>query len=278
VSAVASAPRLVTAAPTRSVVPALAIQEARRLLLHPLTLLGFGIYVVATATTVVGDYGPRSAFETASMVLTFYPGVLLILVGNLLATRDHRAGGDELLDPLPGRQEERVKAIGLASLAPALVGLCLTLSLHTAYLVMDRYASVPEGVPGPWHLLSGPVTLTGACLFGLMLGVWSTARVTAVVGVVAIVVANVWVDGQDDLRLLGPAFGWARWGLYADQWAGLFDGSPVWHVLYLVGLGAMAFAAAWVRVAARRGPVVVLGLLSLALAVSAGLLQMPVGP
>lgn len=276
-SAAALNPRLVAAAPARSVVPALAAQEARRLLLHPLTLLGFGIYAVATVATVIEDQGPRSAFETASMVLTFYPGVLLILVGNLLATRDHRSGADELLEPSPGRREERVLAIALASIAPALVGLVLTLVLHAGYLTTGRYANVPDGVPGAWHLLAGSVTLTGACLFGLMLGVWSTARVTALAGVVAIVVANLWVDGRGDLALLGPAFGWARWAIYADQWGGLFAGSPLWHVVYLVGLSVMALAAAWLRVAARRGPAVLLGLAALAVALAAGLLQLPGG-
>ncbi len=269
--------RLVAASPVRSVVPALAAQEARRLMLHPLTLLGFGFYLVATVSTGLQDQGPRAAFETTSMVLTFYPGVLLILVGNLLATRDHRAGSEEMLDPAPGRREERVLALALASLAPAVVGLGFQLAWHAYSLVTDRYGEASEAVPGVWHLLSGPVTLTGACLFGLMLGVWSRARLAALVGLIALVAANVWVDAREDLRLLGPALGWARWGDDSTRWAGVIPGSPGWHLAYLVALCALAFSAAWLRVAARRTPVVVLGLLSLSAVVGAGLLQMPGG-
>ena len=95
-SAPVAPPRLVTAAPVRSLVPVLALQEARRLMRHPVTVLGFAIYVVATVSTVIVDQGPRSAFETVGMVLTFYPGVLMILAGTLLATRDLRAGSGEV--------------------------------------------------------------------------------------------------------------------------------------------------------------------------------------
>jgi hypothetical protein len=270
-----SAPRLVAAAPVRSLVPVLARQEARRLLRHPLTLLGFSVYTVATASTLVVDQGPRSAFETVSMVLTFYPGVLLILAGNLVATRDRRADAVEMLGPLPGRPEERVKALALAALAPATIGLVLTLALHAILLGLDRYAHVPEGIPGAWHIMGGPVTLGGAVLFGQMLGVWSPARTTALLGTVAIVVATVAVESKPDLHLLSLALGWARWGVFPDSWAGLFPGSPAWHVVYLLGLCGMAFATSWVRVAARRSVPVVVGLSSLAIAVAAGLLQMP---
>ena len=50
--------RIAAAPPVRSVVPVLALREGRRLLLHPFTLLGFAIYVVATVATVVADEGP----------------------------------------------------------------------------------------------------------------------------------------------------------------------------------------------------------------------------
>ena len=270
-SAPAAVARPLTAPPVRSLVPALAVQEARRLLLHPVTLLGFAIFAFNAVMTLLGDYGPRSAFETTCMVLTFYPGVLLILSANLVTTRDRRAESDELLAPLPGRPEERLLAKALASLAPASVGLVLLLALHAGYLATDRYVVTPTG----WHLLAGPATLVGACLFGTMLGVWLPARGTAVVGLVAMVVAAVWLDGSGDARLLGPAVGWARWGAFAEQWAGVYPGSAALHLGYLVSLCAMAFAAAWVRVADRRTPAVVVGLVALGSAAVLGTAQLP---
>ena len=267
--------RVVAASPVPWVVPVLALAEARRLLQHPFTLLGFAVYVVATVSTVVADQGPRSAFETVALVQAFYPGVMLILSGTMLATRDVRAGSAEVLGPLPGRAEERVKALLLAALAPAVVGLVLALALHAVYLGLDRYARLPEAVPGLWHLLGGPVTLLGATLFGVMIGVWLPSRVTAVLGLVALVVYNLAIDSRGEYQLLGMAVGWARWGLYADEWAGVVEGSPAWHVLYLLALCGMAAAAAWVRVAERRPVPVVVGLVSLAAAVAAGIAQLP---
>ena len=262
--------RLVAARPVGSLVPALARQEARRLLLHPLTLVGFAIFLVNASATLLEDYGPRSAFETTNMVLSFYPGLLLVLAANLLATRDRRADSDELLAPLPGRAEERFLAQALAALAPATVGLAAVLALHAAYLATDRYVVVPT----PWHLLAGPVTLVGACLFGSMLGVWVPGRAAGVVGLVALVVANVWLDNTAGYRPLGAAMSWARWGLYPDAWAGVVAGSPALHVGYLVSLSAMAFAAAWVRVASRRTPAVVLGVVAFLAAAATGVAQL----
>lgn len=271
VPAAAPSRRLVAARPVKSLVPALARQEARRLLMHPLTLVGFAIFAFNAVVTLLEDQGPRSAFETVAMVLTFYPGLLLVLAGNLLATRDRRAESDEVLAPLPGRAEERVVAQALASLAPAAVGLAGVLALHVGYLVTDRYVVVPS----VWHLLGGPVTLVGACLFGIMVGVWLPARAAGVVGLVALVVANLWLDNTEAYRPFGAAMSWVRWGAYPEQWAGVVPGSPALHVGYLVSLCAMAFAAAWVRVAQRRTPAVVLGLVALGCAVGLGIAQLP---
>ncbi|HQR25887.1 MAG TPA: hypothetical protein PLP61_02505 [Nocardioides sp.] len=271
-STAAAAPRLVTAPPVRSLVPVLARQEARRLMLHPITLIGFALYlIILLESGVLSEDGPRAAFETTTTLLTFFPGVLLILSANLVATRDRRADADELLAPLPGRAEERFKALALAALAPAGAALVPALALHASYLADDRYVVAPT----VWHLLAGPVTLVGACLFGILLGLWVPARGAAVVGLVAMVVANAWLDNQSSGQLLGLATTWAAWGPTADQWAGLVPGSAAWHLGYLVSLCALAVAAAWVRVADRRTPPVVLGLVALTAAVLTGTMQWP---
>jgi len=266
--------RIVAAPPVRWVVPVLALRESRRLLLHPFTLVGFGIYLVATVDTLLSDEGPRSAFETITLVQAFYPGMMLVLSGAMLATRDLRAGSSEVLGPLPGRAEERVKALLLAAMAPALVGLGLTLGLHALHLGLDRYAITPDGIPGLGHLLGGPVNLLGATVFGVMVGVWLPSRVSALLGLVALVVYNLALDGDGGYQLLGMAVSWARWGLYPDSWAGVVDGLPALHVVYLLALSGMAAAAAWVRVAERRTAPVALGLVALAVAIAAGIGQL----
>ncbi|HET9858656.1 MAG TPA: hypothetical protein VFQ19_02650 [Nocardioidaceae bacterium] len=262
---------VITAPPVRSLVPALARQEAGRLLRHPLVLFGFGLWVWNAGLAIVDDGGPREAFQTVDSMLSFFPGIFLILAANLVATRDGRAGSRELLTPAPGRLEERVKALLLASLAPTLLGLVLVSVLHGYFLLDGRY----EVAPTFWHLLQGPVTLFGACALGIMLAEWLPARGTAVIAMVAMVLLNAWLGGLEDGMLFGPLMTWPIWGVLADDWAGLFPGDAWGHVVYLVGLCGMAATAALVRASDRPRPVVVVGLLTVVVAVAGGLAQLP---
>ncbi len=270
-STATASPRLVTAAPDRAVVPALARLEARRLLLHPLVLLGFGIWLLNAVRALVADGGPREAFETIDSMMSFYPGIFLILAANLVATRDLRAGSREILAPVPGRPGERVLALILASLAPALVGLLLVSALHMYFALDGRF----EVTPSVWHVVQGPVTLLGASLLGIMLATWAPARGAAVIALVGMVALNVWLAGLEDGMLFGPMMTWPVWGMWAERWGGLWPGDPWGHVVYLLGLCGMAAAAALVRVSDRRRPVVVVGLCAVATAVAGGIAQLP---
>jgi hypothetical protein len=270
-ASVSTGRRLVTATPVRALVPTLARQEARRLLLQPLVLLGFALWLLNAGLAIVDDGGPRVAFETIDSMISFFPGVFLILAANLLATRDRRADAEHLLAPLPARAQDRTLALMLAALAPALVALGLVLALHGYFLLDGRY----HVAPGVWHVLQGPVTVLGASLLGIMLAAWAPARGSAVIAMVALVAGNVWLAGLQHGMLFGPLITWPIWGPFPEAWAGTFEGSPMWHVGYLIGLCGMAAAAALVRVADRRRPVVAFGLLALTTAVLSGIAQLP---
>ena len=264
--------RRVTAAPSLSVVPALARQEAYRLMKQPLVLLGFALWIVNAVRAALADHeGPRAAFEVVDTMLSFFPGVFLIVAANLVATRDRRAGSTDVLGPLPARDEERTLALMLAALVPAGLGLALNLAVHGYFLYDDRYHVVPQ----VGHLVQGPVTLVGAVMLGLMFAAWAPFRSVAVIAMVALVVGNAWLNGQENGMLFGPLMTWAIWGIYPDVWGGLYPGSPTWHVVYLVGLTGMAAAAAWVRVADRRTAPVVAGLCAVAVALTGGIGQLP---
>jgi hypothetical protein len=265
--------RLTSAAPARALLPALAAQETRRLLLHPVMLVAFAICLVAAGDAVLTQPLAREAFEAVGSLVSFYPGMFAILAANLVATRDVRAGSADLLGPLPGRPVERVAALCLAALVPALICLVLVAGLDAYFLADGRFVEAPSA----WHVLQGPVTVAGACLLGIMLGVWAPARGTAVIALVAMVAVNVWLAGLgDDGRLFGPMMAWAAWGPgTGDAWAGLLPGSPAGHVVYLVGLCGLAGSAALLRVADRRTPVVLLGLASVAVSVAGGIGQLP---
>jgi hypothetical protein len=234
-------------------------------------VFGFFIYVANAIRAIIADGGPRETFETIDSMLTFYPGLFTILVASLIATRDRRADSREMLAPSPGRLEERTRALILASLAPAAVGLMLVVALHGYFVFDDRYVLTPS----VWHILQGPVALVGGCLFGIMLANWVPMRGAAVVGVVVLVALTLWLSSLEGWRVLGPLMTWPIWGVLPEVWAGTYPGSPAWHVVYLVGLCGMAAAAALLRVVERRTPVIVGGAVAVGIAVLGGIGQLP---
>jgi len=267
------APAVPAAAPVGSVVPVLAQREAWRLMRHPFMVVGFALYVLTTGVSVFSDPAAAPTFSLIDSFPSFYPGVFTILAGSLVASRDHRAGTGELLAPLPGRAFERVLALCLACLAPALVLQILVLALHTVYLQQGVYVDEP----GTAHLTQGAVTVLGGSLFGVMVGTWAPTRSAALLALVAMVFANFWLNADEGPEnLLGLSVGWGEWGSSDGQvWGGFVPGSPTWHVVYLLGLCGLAACAALLRVAHRRTPVLLAAVASLALAVAGALWQLP---
>jgi hypothetical protein len=260
------------ATPARGVVPQLALGEARRLVLHPVMVLTFGFTVVASLISSVQGLTVVQAYETVTASLSFFPGIPAVLVAHMVVTRDRRAGTVDLLSAAPARTEERVWALGLASLVPAAICLVFNAALVALLVVTDQFAQIPT----VWHVLQAPLTVLGACLLGTMVGVWAPALVAPVVTMVALVVFHLAVAEGTPGMLFGAAMFWVDWGPFdGSVWVGLHPGSPAWHQLYLLGLCGMALAGAVVRVAERRTVAVVLGLVSVALAVAAGLAQLP---
>jgi hypothetical protein len=270
-----SAPAIPAPAPTAPVptlVPALALLEARRLLLHPIMAAAFALWLVVCADTLLGGVDVVGAFETVTGSLSFWPGLPAVVVGHMVATRDRRAGTLDLLSTVPGQAESRVRALCLAALAPALLGLALNIGLVGLLAAQDAFAVTP----GVWHVVQAPVTILGACLLGIMIGVWAPSMFAPLLAMVALVAFNLRVSEDPELRLFGPAVFWADWGPFdGSVWVGLHPGSPSGHVLYLLGLCGLAATTALLRVTSRRGPVAVLAGLALALTVLGAMVQQP---
>jgi hypothetical protein len=271
-SAVASPMHPPVAAPRVALLPPLSRQETRRLLLHPLMLLGQAASVAALVQTMLSDGPTRGELGAIGTASTFFTGVLGLFAANLLATRDHRSGAGELLAPLPAREHDRTKALCLASVAPAFVALVVVMVFHAVYLATGSYGVV---VPGTGLLLQGPATVLGGCLLGVMVGRWVPARGAAVLTVVALVAVNVWTDnGPDARRPFGFMTSWQAWTVpLPDGSLSLIAGSPAWHVVYLLALCGLAVCGALLRSASRRSPLLAVGAALAVVAGVAGCLQ-----
>lgn len=260
-----------------SPVAVLARQETRRVFLHPISILGWSIYLVTIVrATLDVDAGPREAFTNADSLLTAYPGMFLILLGNLLAHRDLRAGTTELLGSVPVRAVDRTGALLLTAVPLVATGVVMSLVVHVVNRSQRRYdTAAGDAVPELAHLLQAPITLAGALCLGVMVARWSSARVAIVLVIVAMVVLNAWLNGRDTGIYFGPMMSWADWGPIIEVWHRRLPGNPWWHLGYLVGLTSLAALGSLLFVSRRPSRIVALGLLALGFTALSGWAMLP---
>jgi hypothetical protein len=254
------------------VVAVLARMEARRLVLHPATIVGWGLLTFMFAVNVA-EADPISAFDEVSTGPTFYPGLFCVLAAHMVTTRDLRAGTEEALCSVPATRAQRVLALLLAALVPALIALVLNVLSRSYFVWQEVYVEAP----GVGHVLQGPVTVLGGCLLGIMLGSWLPQRGTPVLAMVVLVAGSIALgSGSHRMALFTPLVSWVDWGPYdGTAWYALEAGSPAAHVVYLLGLSGLAGVAAWIRVGVHRVPALLLATGLLALAVWGGMAQLP---
>ena len=103
-----------------------------------------------------------------------------------------------------------------------------TRAVAVAYVVCFAVLMTSLLVGGTRHVdeafavLGGLAALLGACLLGIMLGVWAPNLLAPVVAMVGLVAFNLYVSERDPERLYGPAMFWADWGPYdGSVWVGL---------------------------------------------------------
>ena len=254
------------------VVLVLAAKEARRLVTHPATLVGWGLLTFMFAVNVA-DAEVISAFDMVTTGPTFYPGLFCVLAGHMVTTRDQRAGGGELLGSVPATREQRVLALLVAAWIPALIALGLNVAFRTYFVWQDVYVEAP----GAGHILQGPVTVLGGAVLGIMLGLWLPQRVVPVLAMVVLVAGSVALSSNENVgAYFGPLVSWVDWGPYEGRsWYALEAGGPGAHVVYLLGMTGLAGCAAWLRVTRRRWLAFTLSTGFLALAIWGGVTQLP---
>ncbi len=122
-------------------------------------------------------------------------------------------------------------------------------------------------------MLTGPLSVLGGGLLGVMVARWAPWPGAAALVMVALVTVH--ISLPERLRLLGAYVEFARWGEPSWAWAGVIDGSRGWHAIYLLALCGMAATGALLVDARRRMPVLLLGAVLTGCAVVAGWAQLP---
>lgn len=249
----------------RTVRWALARAEGRRLLAHPLFVLGMAFSVLLVLTG-----GGDSLSILGGGYLLFSGGaVWTLLVTCLAASRERRDAAQDFYDAQPlaprVRTEAALLSLGWAGLAGVLLTAFATVVLSglDGVLVIDgqRYAL------RPLELAQGPLLLLLAGAVGVLIGSWTRRAYPAVIGALVVFL---------------PPVAWLPWSVFGDgvpqgystDWV---DRASVgWHLTGLAGMVALAAAGALAR-HDRRPRVALLALAGLGAAVAGIALGMPTG-
>jgi len=218
---------------------ALAAVEARRLLTHPVVMVLVVIQVLGRGVTFFVEQPlSRPAVAEWLYLLVFVMWAPLnIISANLVATSARRAGAAEMLDSLPVTRAERAGALLLAACGPVLVGTGAALA---CWLLMNGLGPTGVEIPAGGELAAAPVTILGAVALAVAGARWLPSRITPFVLLVGIVM---WVATSSTA---GP------WRRLTAPWlvelsardSALVGYSAPWHVVYLLGLCALAAVAA----------------------------------
>lgn len=258
-----------SAPPLHSVRWALARSEGRRLLRHPLFILGFAFALFAFALDAGSGESIFALAGGAYQFIGFGLGGTTFLAACLAANRERRDAAEDLhaAAPLSKRVRTEAALLSIAWAGLACTGLTGIAALGLAgldgVLVIDgqRYALRPV------ELVQGPLYIVFAGTLGVLVGRWTRRTYPAVVGA---------------LVLLLPPVVWLPWIVFGDgvpqgyssDW--LDHASVGWHVIGLVGMVAVALAGARAR-HDRRRRVALLFLVGLGAGVAGIALGLPTG-
>ncbi|MCA1691894.1 MAG: hypothetical protein LC733_06745 [Actinobacteria bacterium] len=240
--------------------------EGRNLLLSPVALVGLALVALPALSWLqvsVHDLRARSM----DMVFHAFPMAAgALLAANLATLRSRRHRTDELFNSLPAAPEARTGAHLLSALWPAAVACAFFAIMIGAAASMDSFGR-PDGA----ELLVGPLLVAGAAVLGVMVARWVPTPAAALVTLVAIAAIQVPVSGTSIVDR-----GWRRLGFWTYPGDLVPELLPPrlarWHVVYLVGLVAMAAVGALLVHGLRR-PVVVAGTVAIAVVATAAWFQ-----
>lgn len=229
----------------RTAVWALARKEGRRLVRHPIFVVGVLLSVAAFefATWLEAPVLHRDDVLTSGSLLALAGATFL--AANLGALRTRRLGTEELFGSTP--TDPAARTLGhLMSVAWAAGAALLVALVEVATLLPFD----PVGVPSILELLMGPLIVALFGVLGVGVARWLPSVATAPVALVALGGIQLYLltqlpgggDHQSRTRWLAPWVPLSAGGLGGEPPPELVIRPTGWHLLYLAGL-ALTFGA-----------------------------------
>jgi hypothetical protein len=237
VSGVSAAEHAVPGGHSARTVGELARLQARRMVRHPVVLVGLAWVVVAMGFGSPGT--PYEEYSGVTGLVAFFIGPLAFFAANLVASSERRSGADDWTGALSMPERDRTLALLVAALAPAGLAAVLNLVLYAVVAV--------DGVVMPiaWtHVASVPLTVLGGAVLGVAVArllPWPGMALLVMVGLVSF---NVWVSTVEDY--LGFYVDFAQWE-GGDEVPLMEPGNGSLHLVYLGSLVALAACGALLR-------------------------------
>lgn len=230
-------------APGRPVAFQLARREGRRLIRHPVFIVG-GLLSLAMFGLMTWQAAPVLHRDDTNVAGALLPlAAATLMVTNLAASRATRNGTDELYDGTATSSALRT-AGHLLSLTFAVGAAAGLVCVMFAYMLLDA----PAGTPRSAEILTGPVAVALLGGVGIALGRWKPHPALGPIAVVALIALEMLLI-QPVIGLEGTNGGVASRVPWLAPWVPLSLTGEVppelvirpagWHLLYLAGLGVL---------------------------------------
>lgn len=258
----------------RAATLALTMFEGRRLLHHPLVLVGAELSVYLFARRIASGQMPVAPRDDVGIGFAMLPlAGATMLVANWAALRGRRHGMEGLYDSLPMAPGRRTAAHLLSVTAP--VGLAV-LTVVADLVFLTLLGGV--GTPNPFELATGPAIVALAGVLGVLLA--RLAPWIGVASVTAVAFAASWYFPYLLFRITGQVRIWGSFWLFpwfgapggAGDWTDAFAGA--WHLAYVGGLIAVTACLALARPRPKIKTILAAAL-ALALTVTGAMAQVP---
>lgn len=249
-------------AATGRVILSLARVEGRRLLRHPIFVVGVALSVIGTLIQGVEAWGRPPSVVEPIWPIGFPIGPLAVfgfVAMNLAAMRDRLTGAEETFRAAPLPHRARTAALLVSAAWAVAAGLVLLTPFVARFALVYR-VSLADIV----KLVEEPLIVAVVALAGTALGRLAPSRLVGAVAAFFIFMAMG--------AYAHPVVAYQSLGLWVIP-----DSLPSvgWHILYLVGLGSCAATLALMKDGVRRSLVAASAIGVAAVAVGA-ILQLPV--